>query len=135
MGSRLPVGLTAGPQVLDGVLYVAGGFDSKHDLATVEKLDPKTNTWQLVAKMQKKRSGLALHVVSCRVEGPRGGERILQLNHKLCAIGGYDGLKYLSGEPSTDLQQACLACLTHAIAAIESYDPRLDEWNLEHDVT
>eukprot|EP00960_Hanusia_phi_P076885 768626-Hanusia_phi.AAC.3 len=86
--------------VLDGVLYVAGGFDSKHDLATVEKLDPKTNSWQLVAKMQKKRSGLALHVVrrGDKLAKSAAVETSLQLNHKLCAIGGYDGLKYLSGQ-------------------------------------
>ena len=34
--------------VLDGKLYVAGGYDGDdNDLSSVERYDPATNTWEL----------------------------------------------------------------------------------------
>ena len=48
------------PQVVDGVLYAAGGFDGTRDLDTVERYDPKADAWVALPAMGAARSGLAL---------------------------------------------------------------------------
>lgn len=40
--------------------FVIGGFDGFVDLNSVEKLSPHKDTWELVAPMQERRSGLAV---------------------------------------------------------------------------
>jgi len=71
-----------GCAVLNGHIYVAGGYGpspplqtNNHKLATVEKYDPKTDSWAEVAKLQQARA----HVCCIGYMG------------KLWAIGGYDG--------------------------------------------
>uniref|UniRef100_A0A3Q2SWP0 Uncharacterized protein n=1 Tax=Fundulus heteroclitus TaxID=8078 RepID=A0A3Q2SWP0_FUNHE len=47
---------SAGVAVLDGMLYVAGGNDGTSCLNSVERFNPKTNTWEGVAPMNIRRS-------------------------------------------------------------------------------
>lgn len=54
---------SAGVAVLDGMLYVAGGNDGTSCLNSVERFNPKTNTWEGVAPMNIRRSGAA-HSIS-----------------------------------------------------------------------
>lgn len=46
---------SAGVAVLDGMLYVAGGNDGTSCLNSVERFNPKTNTWEGVAAMNIRR--------------------------------------------------------------------------------
>lgn len=46
---------SAGVAVLDGLLYVAGGNDGTSCLNSVERFNPKTNTWEGVAPMNIRR--------------------------------------------------------------------------------
>lgn len=46
---------SAGVAVLDGMLYVAGGNDGTSCLNSVERFNPKTNTWEGVAPMNIRR--------------------------------------------------------------------------------
>ena len=39
---------TTGAAALGGAIYMAGGFDGAQYLATCERLDPRTPSWQLV---------------------------------------------------------------------------------------
>ena len=43
-------------------LFVCGGFDGISSLDTVEKFDPMTNSWTLVASMTKNRSAAGNYV-------------------------------------------------------------------------
>lgn len=46
---------SAGVAVLEGMLYVAGGNDGTSCLNSVERYNPKTNTWEGVAPMNIRR--------------------------------------------------------------------------------
>lgn len=46
---------SAGVAVLDGMLYVAGGNDGTSCLNSVERFNPKTNTWEGVSAMNIRR--------------------------------------------------------------------------------
>lgn len=46
---------SAGVAVLEGMLYVAGGNDGTSCLNSVERFNPKTNTWEGVAPMNIRR--------------------------------------------------------------------------------
>lgn len=46
---------SAGVAVLEGMLYVAGGNDGTSCLNSVERYNPKTNTWESVAPMNIRR--------------------------------------------------------------------------------
>ncbi|XP_054088023.1 influenza virus NS1A-binding protein homolog A-like [Zeugodacus cucurbitae] len=52
----------AGAAVLDGKLYVIGGFNRAH-LRSVERYDPKKNSWTQCAEMNEARGwpGVAVH--------------------------------------------------------------------------
>lgn len=64
-----------GAAVMDGKLYVAGGYDSAgHALDSVEAYDPRTNRWETVAPMLAPRAHLGM-------VGHAG---------RLYVIGGYD---------------------------------------------
>jgi hypothetical protein len=52
-----------GAVALGDQLYVCGGFDGISSLDTVEKFDPMTNTWTLVASMTKNRSAAGKRVL------------------------------------------------------------------------
>ncbi len=69
-------GLTIGP---DRKLYAVGGFDGRKCLASAERYDPQTNTWEEIAPLRSPRRSL------CAVALADG----------IYALGGYDGEKYL----------------------------------------
>lgn len=46
---------SAGVAVLEGMLYVAGGNDGTSCLNSVERYNPKANTWESVAPMNIRR--------------------------------------------------------------------------------
>lgn len=62
------------------VLFAAGGWCSGDAIASVERYDPETNEWRMVAPMTKRRCG-----VGCSV-----------LGDMLYAVGGHDGQSYLN---------------------------------------
>lgn len=63
----------AGAGVLDGILYVCGGFDGQHYLNTVEKYDPLTNRWQVGPPMIQSRDCVAVCVASYKKNKRIGG--------------------------------------------------------------
>ncbi|KAH7978244.1 hypothetical protein HPB49_004906 [Dermacentor silvarum] len=69
-----------GVAVLQGKIYVCGGYDGATFLQTAEAFDPVTQQWQFVAPMNVTRSRVAL-VANCG---------------RLFAVGGYDGVSNLS---------------------------------------
>jgi N-acetylneuraminic acid mutarotase len=67
--------------VVDGKLYVMGGYDSQNlTLSFVERYDPSTNAWEAAAPMSTARRALAAAVV----------------DGKLYVMGGHDGQNWLS---------------------------------------
>lgn len=63
-----------------------GGFSDNSPLDTVERYDPKTNSWTFVAKM------------SCS----RGGVGVASLGGLLYAVGGHNGKNYLNSVEAYD---------------------------------
>lgn len=57
-----------------------GGWCSGDAIASVERFDPQTNDWKMVAPMSKRRCGVGVAV----------------LNDLLYAVGGHDGQSYLN---------------------------------------
>jgi hypothetical protein len=51
---------TTGAAALGGALYAAGGFDGVQYLATCERLDPRTPSWQLASPCLLHAQQLAL---------------------------------------------------------------------------
>jgi hypothetical protein len=51
-----------GAVALGDQLFVCGGFDGISSLDTVEKFDPVSNCWTLVASMTKNRSAAGIYV-------------------------------------------------------------------------
>jgi len=72
------------------MMLMTGGFDDNSPLDCVERYNPVTSSWSMVAHM------------SC----PRGGVGIVALGGKLYAVGGHDGSNYLSSveeyDPTSD---------------------------------
>lgn len=62
------------------LLFSVGGWCSGDAISSVEKYDPQTNEWRLVAPMSKRRCGVGVAV----------------LNDLLYAVGGHDGQSYLN---------------------------------------
>lgn len=62
------------------VLFAVGGWCSGDAIASVEKFDPQTMEWKMVAPMSKRRCGVGVAV----------------LNDLLYAVGGHDGQSYLN---------------------------------------
>ncbi|KFD50567.1 hypothetical protein M513_08516, partial [Trichuris suis] len=62
------------------VMYAVGGWCSGDAIASMERLDPRTNEWKCVAPMSKRRCGVGVAV----------------LNDLLYAVGGHDGQAYLN---------------------------------------
>lgn len=61
-------------------VFIAGGWCSGDAISTVERYDPQTNEWKLMAPMSKRRCGVGVAVL--------GG--------LLYAVGGHDGQSYLN---------------------------------------
>ncbi|KAL2310811.1 hypothetical protein Nmel_002486, partial [Mimus melanotis] len=83
-----------GVATCDGFLYAVGGHDapaSNHCsrlLDYVERYDPKTDTWTMVAPLSM----------------PRDAVGVCLLGDKLYAVGGYDGQSYLNTMEAYDPQ-------------------------------
>lgn len=62
------------------MLCLVGGWCSGDAINSVEKYDPNSNEWRMVAPMNKRRCGVGVAV----------------LNDLLYAVGGHDGQSYLN---------------------------------------
>ena len=95
-----------GVTVLNGYLYALGGHDapacqdSSKQFSSVERYDPRTDQWTLVAPMNNCRDAVGLAA----------------LGDKLYSVGGYDGTKYLDAVEAYDPEKnewESVAPLTH----------------------
>ncbi|XP_069121204.1 kelch-like protein 20 [Argopecten irradians] len=122
------------------VLFAVGGWCSGDAISSVERYDPQTNEWRMVAPMSKRRCGVGVAV----------------LNDLLYAVGGHDGQSYLNSierfDPQTNQWSGDVAptssCRTSVGVAVldsymyavggqdgvsclnfvERYDPQLNKW-------
>ncbi|MEJ1270245.1 kelch-like 20 [Cricetulus griseus] len=62
------------------ILLIVGGWCSGDAISSVERYDPQTNEWRMVASMSKRRCGVGVSV----------------LDDLLYAVGGHDGSSYLN---------------------------------------
>lgn len=60
--------------------FAVGGWCSGDAISSVERYDPQTNEWRMVASMSKRRCGVGVSV----------------LDDLLYAVGGHDGSSYLN---------------------------------------
>lgn len=72
-------GFVSGDALLAPCLLV-GGWCSGDAISSVERYDPQTNEWRMVASMSKRRCGVGVSV----------------LDDLLYAVGGHDGSSYLN---------------------------------------
>lgn len=83
-----------GVAVCNGFLYAVGGHDAPASNPTasrfdcVERYDPKTDTWTLVAP----------------ISSPRDAVGVCLLGERLYAVGGYNGQQYLDEVEAYDPQ-------------------------------
>lgn len=79
------------------VLFAVGGWCSGDAIASVERFDPQTAEWKMVAPMSKRRCGVGVAV----------------LHDLLYAVGGHDGQSYLNSieryDPQTNQVRAELS--------------------------
>ncbi|XP_045192713.1 kelch-like protein diablo [Mercenaria mercenaria] len=122
------------------VLFAVGGWCSGDAISSVERYDPQTGEWRMVAPMCKRRCGVGVAV----------------LNDLLYAVGGHDGQSYLNSierfDPQTNQWSSDVAptssCRTSVGVAVldnymyavggqdgvsclnfvERYDPQLNKW-------
>lgn len=57
----------AGVAVLDGLLYIIGGFDGNNYLQDADVYDPETNSWTSVSPLNDKRSATSVAVMKGRI--------------------------------------------------------------------
>ena len=62
---------------LEQYIYVVGGYDSVHQLPSVERYDVETDQWEAVATMNSPRSALSVAVVNNRLYA-LGGSNLLE---------------------------------------------------------
>ncbi|CAI9715115.1 20 [Octopus vulgaris] len=122
------------------VLFAVGGWCSGDAISSVERYDPQTSEWRMVAPMSKRRCGVGVAV----------------LNDLLYAVGGHDGQSYLNSieryDPQTNQWSSDVAptssCRTSVGVAVldghmyavggqdgvsclnfvERYDPQINKW-------
>lgn len=128
---------------VNGKIYVVGGYNGTHNLATMEEYDPETDTWTPRASMPTVRGWLTATV----------------LDGKIYVLGGSNGTNYLTTmevyDPKTDtwtsqtpmptprygLAAVTVGELIYAIggqndigpgyqAIVEEYNPYTDTWRL-----
>lgn len=68
-----------------------GGWCSGDAISSVERYDPQTNEWRMVASMSKRRCGVGVSV----------------LDDLLYAVGGHDGSSYLNSVERWSLELSC----------------------------
>ncbi|KAK5888760.1 hypothetical protein CesoFtcFv8_014820 [Champsocephalus esox] len=129
------------------VLFAVGGWCSGDAISSVERYDPQTNEWRMVASMSKRRCGVGVSV----------------LDDLLYAVGGHDGSSYLNSveryDPKTNQWSSDVAptstCRTSVGVAVlggylyavggqdgvsclnivERYDPKENKWTRGSDGT
>lgn len=69
-----------GAVVLKGFIYAIGGHDGNTWLNSVERYDPKTNTWTTVAPMHHKRGSPGVTVYKGKILALGGSQIYAQLN-------------------------------------------------------
>jgi len=99
-----------------------GGWCSGDAISSVERYDPQTNEWRMVASMSKRRCGVGVSV----------------LDDLLYAVGGHDGSSYLNSverwAPRSLTAQVWTPTL-RACSHISSppppsrYDPKTNQWS------
>uniref|UniRef100_A0A8C6TT09 Kelch-like protein 20 n=1 Tax=Neogobius melanostomus TaxID=47308 RepID=A0A8C6TT09_9GOBI len=116
------------------VLFAVGGWCSGDAISSVERYDPQTNEWRMVASMSKRRCGVGVSV----------------LDDLLYAVGGHDGSSYLNSverswssdvAPTstcrTSVGVAVLGGYLYAVGGqdgvsclniVERYDPKENKW-------
>jgi kelch-like protein 20 len=122
------------------VLFAVGGWCSGDAISSVERYDPQSNEWRMVAPMSKRRCGVGVSV----------------LNDLLYAVGGHDGTSYLNSieryDPQTNQWSSDVAptssCRTSVgvavlenhlyavggqdgvscLSYVEKYDPQCNRW-------
>lgn len=67
-------------QLVSNLTSTVGGWCSGDAISSVERYDPQTNEWRMVASMSKRRCGVGVSV----------------LDDLLYAVGGHDGSSYLN---------------------------------------
>uniref|UniRef100_A0AAQ5Y3Y9 Kelch-like protein 20 n=1 Tax=Amphiprion ocellaris TaxID=80972 RepID=A0AAQ5Y3Y9_AMPOC len=119
------------------VLFAVGGWCSGDAISSVERYDPQTNEWRMVASMSKRRCGVGVSV----------------LDDLLYAVGGHDGSSYLNSveryDPKTNQWSSDVAptstCRTSVGVAVlggylyavggqdgvslERYNPQENRWH------
>lgn len=102
------------PTKCDEVLFAVGGWCSGNAISMVERYNPRTDEWKVVATMMKRRCGVGVTV----------------LGDFLYAIGGHDGTSYLNSieryDPKTNQWSSNVAptntCRTSVgVAALDNY--------------
>uniref|UniRef100_A0A3B3TL38 Kelch-like protein 20 n=1 Tax=Poecilia latipinna TaxID=48699 RepID=A0A3B3TL38_9TELE len=95
------------------VLFAVGGWCSGDAISSVERYDPQTNEWRMVASMSKRRCGVGVSV----------------LDDLLYAVGGHDGSSYLNSverlvpQRNENLFKAALDF------HLCRYDPKTNQWS------
>ena len=114
-------GYRPGVGVLDGRIYVVGGYDGSSPLSSVEMFDPQSNKWTIVGRgMNTKRELLAAGVLS----------------GSLYAVGGSNGSQYLNTveklNPTTGVWSFVAPMNTarsrHCVAVLNGKDVGLCDW-------
>lgn len=85
-------GVISGDALLGPCLLV-GGWCSGDAISSVERYDPQTNEWRMVASMSKRRCGVGVSV----------------LDDLLYAVGGHDGSSYLNSVERWTISFCCSA--------------------------
>ncbi|KAG7265212.1 hypothetical protein CRUP_009099 [Coryphaenoides rupestris] len=120
---------------LDGFMYVIGGAESWNCLNTVERYNPKNNTWTLICPMNGRWRNLFVvggfdgsHALRCvevydparnewkmlgSMTSARSNAGVALLGPLMCAVGGFDGNDFLN--------------------TMEVYNPETDEWSASAD--
>ena len=93
--------------VLDGFIYVIGGFDGENFLSSIEKYDPATGSWSTIGYMKTARSGVS----AVRVED------------RVFIIGGYDGEERLSSVECFSLGTVNPNCTLHPLCGALQWHP------------
>ncbi|CAB1326191.1 unnamed protein product [Coregonus sp. 'balchen'] len=113
------------------VLFAVGGWCSGDAISSVERYDPQTNEWRMVASMSKRRCGVGVSV----------------LDDLLYAVGGHDGYDPKTNQWSSDVAPtstcrtsvgvAVLGGYLYAVGGqdgvsclniVERYDPKENKW-------
>uniref|UniRef100_A0A8C7VDJ7 Kelch-like protein 20 n=1 Tax=Oncorhynchus mykiss TaxID=8022 RepID=A0A8C7VDJ7_ONCMY len=108
------------------VLFAVGGWCSGDAISSVERYDPQTNEWRMVASMSKRRCGVGVSV----------------LDDLLYAVGGHDGSSYLNSSTglwSKSYQKAGLPSIVELpylsvlycteLTLHYRYDPKTNQWS------